>query len=149
MTNLTRKKPRKFRRGEPASSLPCPSSASTTLYQGAAVELSSGLLQNATGAGTTFAGFLDENATGDGTSDGTNVAKVVRKGEVLLTCAHATTFALSDEGAAVYLTDGDTFTTVSTSAQQIGKISEIPPAAVGAASAQVWVTFEGKAERSI
>lgn len=153
MTDLTRNKPRRYRDEEKCKvgSMAAPTSAATTLFIGAAVQENAGQLENATGAGTLFAGFMKEQVTGNGAIDDKNRARVYTKGEVLLLvdATGAGTIARTDVGATVYLTDGDTFTLDSTTAQAIGKVSEVPEGAHGAAAAELWVSFEGVQERSL
>jgi hypothetical protein len=69
MTNLTRNQPRRTRGDLKIGSMPAPTSAATTLFIGAAVQENAGQLENLTGAGTLFAGFLTEQATGNGAID--------------------------------------------------------------------------------
>lgn len=142
MTNLTENTPRTFRGSRTLATI----TASAALYIGSAVEENgSGKLQNATGAGTTFQGFtLEQSSAAD------DLLQVADSGEVLLSVAKATDWALTDLGATVYLSDGNTFTLTSTSNQAIGKVVEIVGAVgSGVASCLVWVKFEAVARRSI
>jgi hypothetical protein len=143
MTNLTANLPRQFRDitgGRGQVTLP----ASGALFQGAAVELDgSGNLQNLTGAGTTFRGFLDTAAAVAG-----DRCQVSQKGPVRLTVTKSTNWAATDVGVAVYGSDGNTFTLTAASNQQIGKVEEIE-SGIGTTTAVVWVYFEGGTRRSI
>lgn len=140
MTNLTENTPRTFRGPRTLVTM----TASAALFIGSAVEEDgNGKLQNATGAGTTLAGITLEQ-----TSAADDLVQIADSGEVLLTVAKATNWAASDVGATVYLTDGNTFTLVSTSAQTVGKVTEIV-SGTGSTSAQAWVRFESISRRSI
>lgn len=139
MTNLTQNTPRTFRglQKKVAQTL------ASAVFVGAAVELTSGTVQNLTGAGTTFVGFALEAGTAAG-----DRIEIADDGCVLLTVAKATNWAASDVGATVYGSDGNAFTLTSTSNQAIGKVEEIV-SGTGTTSAQVWVRFQGVAQRSI
>lgn len=138
MTNLTANTPRTFRGTKTGTVI----TLGATVLIGAAVELASGVGQNLTGAGTTFVGFaLQQGVSGDR-------IEVADDGRVLLTVAKATNWAASDVGSTVYGIDGATFTLTSTSNQAIGKVEEIV-SGIGSTSAQVWVRFQGVAQRSI
>lgn len=140
MTNLNENTPRTFRGQRTLVTM----TASAALFIGSAVEEDgNGKLQNATGAGTTLAGITLEQA-----SAADDLVQIADSGEVLLTVAKATNWAASDVGATVYLTDGNTFTLVSTSAQTVGKVTEIV-SGTGSTSAQAWVRFESISRRSI
>lgn len=140
MTNLIENTPRTFRGPRSLVTM----TASAALFIGSAVEEDgNGKLQNATGAGTTLAGITLEQ-----TSAADDLVQIADSGEVLLTVAKATNWAASDVGATVYLTDGNTFTLVSTSAQTVGKVTEIV-SGTGSTSAQAWVRFESISRRSI
>lgn len=118
--------------------------ASAALWAGSAVEEgASGTLQNATGTGTTFAGFLLQSGTA-----AADKLELAHKGTVRLTVAKGSNWAATDLGATVYLTDGDTFTLSSSSAQAIGKVVEIE-SGIDTTSAVVWVYFEGVQKRSL
>lgn len=151
MTNLTRNKPRRTRGPLKLQTMAAPTSAATTLYVGAAVQENAGQLENGTGAGTTFAGILTEQVTGNGAIDDNNRAQFIAEGEVMLNvdATGAGTIARGDVGATVYLTDGDTFTLDSTGAQAIGKVTEVPAGAHGQSAADIWVFIQGVQLRSI
>lgn len=151
MTNLTRNQPRRTRGQLKIGSMAAPTSAATTLFIGSAVQENAGQLENATGAGTTFAGILTEQATGNGAIDDNNRASYIEEGEVLLNvdATGAGTIARTDVGATVYLTDGNAFTLDSTSAQAIGKVVEVPTGAHGASAADLWVFVQGVQRRSL
>lgn len=151
MTNLTRNQPRRTRGDLKIGSMPAPTSAATTLFIGAAVQENAGQLENLTGAGTLFAGFLTEQATGNGAIDDNNRAALIEEGELLLNvdATGAGTIARTDLGATVYATDGNAFTLDSTSAQAIGKVVEVPAGAHGAAAADLWVFVQGVQRRSL
>jgi hypothetical protein len=142
MTNLTSAQPRQFRAMQAVVYGTYPASAA--LFQGSAVEEDgSGNMQNATGAGTTFQGFLTQSAAA--VNDRVEVAL---KGSVRLSVAKATNWAATDLGSAVQATDGNTFTLVVAGGQQIGKVEEIE-SGIGTTTAICWVYFEGQTIRSI
>ncbi len=149
MTNLVANKPRTFRGERVMSSIDV--EASTNIFQGAAIEEgSNGGAQNLTGAGTTFLGLsLEEGLNGSGALGGKRVTFAGRGVALLYVDHNSVAIARTAVGAAVYASDGDTFTTVSTSNQQIGKVVEVPPETVGATAGWLWVAFEGAAFRSI
>lgn len=151
MTNLTRNQPRRTRGELKIGSMAAPTSAATTLFIGSAVQENAGQLENATGAGTTFAGILTEQATGNGAIDDNNRASYIEEGEVLLNvdATGAGTIARTDVGATVYLTDGNAFTLDPTGAQAIGKVVEVPTGAHGASAADLWVFIQGVQRRSL
>jgi len=141
MTNLSAELDRQFKMD---TVVPVVHAASGALWRGAAVQFDgSGQLQNLTGAGTTFAGFLNESTTVAG-----DRPEVYKKGVVRLTVAKATNWAETDKQVTVYASDGNTFTLTSTSNQAIGKVLEIE-SGVGSTSAVVWVEFEAVAARSL
>lgn len=138
MTNLTSPAARIFRGSRSHVVL----TLGATVFAGAAVEHSSGLLQNLTGAGTTYVGIaLQSGVSGDKIECADNC--VVR-----LTVAKASNWAAGDIGATVYASDGNAFTLTSTSNQAIGKVVEIE-SGVGTTSAVVWVKSEGISQRSL
>ena len=148
MTNLTADKPRRYFGERRVTSQPM--AATDTHYNGAAVqEDGSGYVTNLTGAGTTFLGFAIER--GDNAAGGNDDVRiqVAEEGVVELPVAIAAGAALTHIHDAVYATDSDVFTIVSTSAQQIGVIVEIPKASVGDTSALCKVFFQGIGRRSI
>lgn len=149
MTNLSSDSPRRYRGYQRFATIPVP--ASTTIYNGGAIQRNAGVAQKATGAGTTFFGLATEQATQAGASVvNTDRVQCCTLGEVELTVAgNGGNLAVSDVGAAVYLSDDNTFTLVSTSNQQIGKVVEVAPEAIGQASGKCWVYFEGVQHRSI
>ena len=57
--------------------------------------------------------------------------------------------ASSFMASSTHVTDGNTFTVLSTNAQAIGKIVEIGAEVVGTTPALVWVDVEGVAARSL
>jgi hypothetical protein len=135
MTNLTSPSPREFR-GSHLDLSRSTYDAAGVVYEGAAVQLDgSGNLVNATGAGTTFAGFADESATAAG-----DRINVIDYGKVQLTVAKGSSWAKTDVGAIVYATDGNTFTLVATSAQKVGRVAQVL-SGTGTTSAQAVVNF--------
>lgn len=152
MANLNAAKPRTYRGDIDGNSTAQPIKASNTVWQGSAVqEGSDGGMENATGAGTTFAGIAMESGVATATIGQAPRIKVCKRGDFLLpvTIAAAGTVAYGNLGTTVYCTDGDTFTTDATGAQAIGRIVEVPDAAIGLNTGFVWVRIVGVAERDI
>lgn len=141
MANLTSNTPRAFRGTRDTTT----HEAEGELFQGSAVQrdASTGLLENATGTATTFVGIALEHARAAGAR-----IEVADDCLVELTVAKATNWALTDIGATVYVTDGNTFTLVSTSAQTVGKVAQIE-SGVGSTSARCWVKIQGVHKRSL
>lgn len=131
---------RTYRGGEALLAIPV--KASAIIYIGAAVsvEAATGCLR-ALNVADGFAGFAEDYVDMTGLADAARMCRVRVKGEVLL--AIAGTLALTDFAAAIYATDSDTFKKTSTSALQIGKLSEFVTTAKG------WVDFEGAVKRSV
>ena len=73
-------------------------------------------------AGENFLGFADETVDNSGGSSGGVAITVVSKGVVQVAVTGVTSASL---GATVYMSDGNTFTTTSTSNSKIGKVSKI------------------------
>lgn len=143
MTNLTATTPRTWRKVDERVITTYPAAAA--LFAGAAVdEDGNGQVNNLTGAGTTFAGITLQGCTAQG-----DRIDVATKGEVLLTIAKGSAIAASDLGATVYAGDGNDFNLTVTSRQAIGKVVEVPVAAVGVNTAACWVYIEGVQKRSI
>lgn len=136
-TNLSR-----TYRGDGEKLLTIPVKGSAIIYVGAAVsvEAASGLLR-ALNVADGFAGFAEEFVDMTGLSDGTRMCKVRVRGEILLTIAG--TLLITDFAGAIYATDSDTFKRTSTSALQIGRLSQFVSASKG------WVMFEGAVARSV
>lgn len=137
MANLTEATPRTYR-GETMGRR-ATYDAGGTLYEGSAVQLTAaGKLENATGAGTTFAGFAD----GSTSADGDRLVCLI-EGTVHLTgVAKGSSWDAGDVGEIVYATDGNTFTLASGSAQDVGRVVEIE--SMSGAAATVWVAFTAK-----
>ncbi|RTL26433.1 MAG: hypothetical protein EKK55_07745 [Rhodocyclaceae bacterium] len=126
-----------------------PIKASTTIWQGSAVqEGSDGGIENGTGAGNTFLGIAMQSGVATATV-GEVRCEVAVKGKFLLPVTIAGNISRDNLGTTVYLTDGNTFTSNATAAQAIGRIIEVPDAAVGLGTGDVWVWIEGVAIRSI
>jgi len=143
MTNLTSTTPRMWRKVDERVITVYP--ASGALFAGSAVEEDgSGNMQNLTAAGTTFTGIAMQNATA-----AADRIEVATKGECLLSIAKGSAIAATDLGATVYAGDGNDFNLTSTSRQAIGKIVEVPAAAIGQNTALCWVYIEGQGKRSL
>lgn len=148
MTNLTKDEPRQTRGAVTKCAIVI--AASTTIFNGSAIqESAAGSAEIATGVATTFFGFAEEQQANPSTIDDNIRIVAVVEGEMLLYVASAGTLARTDVGATVYCLDGNSFTTVSTSAQAIGKVTEVPADAIGAASGYIWVKIQGVPWRSI
>lgn len=155
MTNLTDNAPRPVRNVPEPIFAAYPVTGGTPsspkiVYQGAAVEKQSdGGMDNATGAGTTFAGIAMEKGVQTlGIGSGPNI-KTLIDGVVLLPVVVAANVARTNIGATVYVTDGNLFTVLSTSAQSIGKIVEVPEDQVGLGTGYLWVRVAGVQARHL
>lgn len=144
MTNLIDDMPR-LRKEIPAPlvvSHPC--AASATVYAGAAVEeQGDGGVANLLGTGTTFVGIAMHKCVNSGAIAGAPRVEVLVDGIVQLPVAVSGNVARTTLGATVYATDGNAFTTTSTSAQAIGKVVEVPEDQVGLATGYLWVRVTG------
>lgn len=119
--------------------------AAAAIFAGAAVEEDgNGQAQNLTAAGTTFMGIALQDAPL--LNDSFEVADKV---EVLLSIAKGSAIVLTDVGSTVYAGDGNDFNLTSTSRQAIGKVAEVPQAAVGSSTGDLWVYVEGQSKRSL
>ena len=108
------------------------------LFEGSAVQFGdSGELVNLAGTGVTFCGFLDGSSTVAG-----DRLKVYEAGKVRLTVEKGTSWDGTEKLDLVYGLDGNRFTLVSTSAQAIGRVSEIE--SFSGTSAVVWVQFQSR-----
>jgi hypothetical protein len=144
MANLTVASPRQYRGIDKRTTVTYP--AAGALFAGAFVEEDgSGNMQNATAAGTTFAGIALMSATTAG-----DRIEVADKVEVRLSIAKGSAIALTDIGSTVYVGDGGTDINLTASSRQaIGKVTEVEPAAVGANTGFCWVYVEGQSKRSL
>lgn len=153
MTNLAISSPRTTRGPLVVSSFPVTGGTVGTpkvVYAGSAVEeQADGGMDNALGVGTTFAGIALQNGTNTGgIGVGPNI-EVATDGEFLLPVVVAGNVLRTNVGATVYVTDGNTFTLASGSAQAIGKVVEVPEDQVGLATGYLWVRVQGIPSRSI
>lgn len=121
-------------------SVAIPVKASTKLYEGAAVGLTSGYVDNAD-ATAGFIGFIKEDADNSTGSAGDIDAVVSTKGEVTLSVTSVA--AVTDVGSTVYAVDSATFTLASTGNIAIGKIVR------WISSTNCVVAYEGTQVRSI
>lgn len=117
-----------------------PAVASDILYRGAALEATSGTADVVSGTGT-FLGFSSAKVDNSAGSAGQLKVPVYTTGEVLLSVTGVT--AASDYDSDVYATDDNTFTLTASGATTIGTIVE------WTTGTNVWVKFQGSAERSI
>jgi hypothetical protein len=120
-----------------------PVKASTTIPEGAAVSIASGLARNFNVSDTTdgFGGFAVKRADNGTGSDSDIRVEVKTRGYVKLSVAGVS--GVGNVTDAVYASDNDTFTTASTSNVQIGKVDQ------WIVGAWCWVYFEALAVRSI
>lgn len=115
MANLTANTPLVYERGN-TNSLPI--KASTEIFLGSAVGLTSGYARQLT-AGDLFGGFADAHVNNSVATDGANTVPVIQSGLVALAITSA---AVTDIGKPVYASDGATFTLTATSNTRIGTI---------------------------
>ena len=153
MTNLTDNLQRIYRGQLRIASLPVTGgtpSAPKTVFIGEAIEeQGDGGMLAALGTGTTFSGIaLQKGVNTAGIGKGPNI-EVATAGEFLLPVAVSGNVVRTNVGATVYLSDGNSFTTTSTSNQSIGKIVEVPESEVGLATGKLWVYIEGQSIRSL
>lgn len=115
MTNLAADTARTFMSGDIED---LPVKASSTIYQGSAIGLTSGYARHLT-AGDTFGGFADEGVASQ-TSDGDAYVQVRTRGRVELTI---TGVAVTDIGAPVFASDGNAFTLTQSTNSHIGRVA--------------------------
>ncbi len=115
MGNLSANAPRVYEHGD-TNSLPI--KASTEIWLGSAVGLTSGYARQLT-AGDTFVGFADAHVNNTVASDGAATIPVRRRGLIQLTI---TSVAVTDVGSDVYASDGATFTLTASTNTLIGKV---------------------------
>jgi len=146
MTNLATNTPRQYRGSDKRTISTIDAGTGIPLYVGALIEEDgNGQAQNLTAAGTTFVGIALMGATAQ-----FDRIEYADKCSVLLTIAKGSAIAKTDVGATVYAGDGGTdINLTSTSRQAIGKIEEVPAAAVGVNTAACWVFIEGQSKRSL
>lgn len=150
MTNLSAASPRKYRGTLRKASIDV--EAATKLWEGSAIQEngSNGGAENLTGTGTTFVGIADESVDNTAGLIGAKRITYVAEGTFLLYVDNnGVAFTRGAQEATIYATDGNTFTTVSTNNQTIGKCEEVPPETVGATAGYLWVRVEGKSARSL
>lgn len=116
------------------------------VFQGMALMTgANGVIPAAPSASEKFVGFADEyvdNTSGSVLGGGNRAGRVrvIVEGYVLLTVANGSNWAATDVGVQVYASDSDTFTTAAGSNNQpIGKVVEVPGAAIGNASGLILV----------
>lgn len=153
MTNLTDNAPRPSR--GPLEITVMPSKVGTagtpvTIWQGSLVqEDGDGAVENATGVGTTAIGVaMQKGVSNSAIGTGPRI-EVARRGVFLLPVAVSGNVARTTKGAKVYATDGNAFTTTSTSAQIMGVVDEVPESEVGLATGNLWVLVDPAAAREM
>lgn len=136
MTTLASAKPRRYVADHPELTIVLPVKSGVTIFEGAALEFTSGYADLVSGAGS-FAGFAMEDSTAvSGESDGARSIKVRVMGAVELTIT-SDTVAQSNLGVSatvIEATDDDTFrieTGSSITGTQIGKPLYVVTAGVG------------------
>ena len=120
MTQLTYESPRPFVPGNISAG---PMKAGVKIYEGSAVgiEVATGYARQLE-AGDTFLGFAVRTVDNAGGADGALDIKVESEGNVILTVA---SLAITDVGAEVYASDGNTFTKTATSNTRIGYVRRV------------------------
>lgn len=116
-----------------------PATAAVIIYEGVAVGLASAAGRELQ-AGDPFLGFADRKCDNSAGALGDKNIRLRQRGRVLLTVAGSPV-----QDAAVYASDGVTFTTSSASGANtpIGKVAQL------AENSKYWVYFEATALRSI
>lgn len=117
-----------------------PVKASTKIYEGAAVGLSSGYARGLV-AGDDFQGFATKQADNSSGADAAINVRVKKKGAIELAVTGVT--GVTDVGSTVYASEDGTFTLTSSGNSAIGKIIR------HVSSTTVVVAFEAVAERSV
>ncbi len=125
MTTLAKNTPRPYELGD-MNNLPVV--ASDIIYEGAAVGIDSNGYARPLVAGDKFAGFSTEHVDNSSGNNGDKTVRVRRRGAVELPIA---ALAITDNGAAVYASDDDTFTLVSTANSRIGTVVRWEETGVG------------------
>lgn len=115
MSQLSANVQRDYERGE-TNTLPV--AASATIYQGSAIGLSSGYARQLV-AGDVFKGFAEAKADNSGGSAGDVKVQVKHTGLIYLA---VDSVAITDEGKAVYASDGATFTLTQSTNTRVGTV---------------------------
>lgn len=115
MSQLTANVQRDYERGE-TNTLPV--AASATIYQGSAVGLSSGYARQLV-AGDVFKGFAEAKADNSAGSAGDVKVQIKHSGLIYLA---VDSVAITDEGKAVYASDGATFTLTQSTNTRVGTV---------------------------
>jgi hypothetical protein len=115
MSNLSANSPRIYEIGD-TNNLPI--KGSTEIWLGSAVGMTAGYARMLS-AGDVFGGFADEHQNNTSATDGAKTINVRLRGFVQLSVANV---AVTDIGADVYASDGNTFTLTVGSNTFIGKV---------------------------
>jgi len=115
MSNLSANAVRVYEIGD-TNNLPV--KASTEIWKGSAVGLTAGYARMLS-AGDVFGGFADEHVNNTIATDGAATINVRQSGRIQLSVANV---AVTDIGADVFASDGNTFTLVAGSNTLIGKV---------------------------
>ena len=97
-----------------------PVKASSAIYEGSAVGLTSGYARQLN-AGDKFQGFALENVASQ-TSDGDATVRVRQRGEIVLTISSV---AVTDIGKPVFASDGNAFTLTQSTSSHIGRVVRV------------------------
>jgi hypothetical protein len=103
-----------------------PVKASSTIYRGDAVGMTSGYARQLV-AGDVFAGFATAKAVGTAADGGVNV-NVIRAGFIQLAVG---SLAVTDIGKAVYASDSNTFTLTQSTNSRVGVVARFISSGVG------------------
>lgn len=117
MTNLTAALARPYLEGE---YIDLPVKASSAIYEGSAIGLSSGYCRHLA-AGDKFVGFSTQDVASQ-TSNGDANVRVRRSGRVVLTISSV---AVTDIGKPVYASDGNAFTLTASTNSHIGRVESV------------------------
>ena len=120
MANLTADTVRKYQGGVEPMFEQFPMTASVKAYQGSAMGHASGNAKILANTDTVFIGFAERQADNSAGIAGAVDVTVRQRGMVELSVTGVTT--TTAPGTGIYASDGNTFTTTSTSNKQIGKL---------------------------
>lgn len=122
MAQLTADVSRKFDVTNQESRNQLPVKAATTIWQGSAVGSSAGYMRQLVAADS-FRGFARAKADNSAGADGDVEVDLIEEGVVEALVTGVT--ALTDVGATVYMSDGNTFTLTSAGNSKVGTIKRV------------------------
>jgi hypothetical protein len=140
MAQLTAGTVRNYEFNEDPALTDLPMLTAVAAYKGSALGKSSGYARQLVAADV-FLGFAEEDSDNTAGASGAKTIKARQKGFVQLSVVGVT--AVTDQGATVYASDGNTFTLTSTSNTAIGKVAR------WVSGTTVIVYFEAAALQSI